>query len=348
MTAQNGALVNLEPARIRLVHDGENFNVGTSRGSRDSVEIYQGKRSRIHLVDRHGAQLQVGQAATKPKRKRLRKIGKVVLPVLGIALPPLGVMMLIGWGIHRSRPHNKARRLAKRALTMAETNPNAALPLLEEAHVMNPKDDQILATAGYVAHNAEDYKMAWRFLGELRRHNKLSPAETLLLGHSYYRTGHLDKAISTLQEIPEDFEHSTKASLVLAGCFAAKEDYEAARDVLEHRPARVLNMDDDMKELEYQLGVINTFLGNEKEANEHFRRLYAADIRYRDIRERVAAQEALATSAPPPALPPATSTISTEEADILTRIRALADLHAEGILTDDEFTTKKAELLARI
>jgi len=348
MAAQDGALVNLEPTRIRLIHDGENFNVGASRTSgrsRDSVEVYRGKRSRIHLVDRHGAQLQVGQAVNKPKRSRLRKIGKVVLPIAGIALPPLGVLMLIGWGIHRSRPHNKARRLAKRALKIAETNPNAALPVLEEAHVINPKDDQILATAGYVAHNAEDYKMAWRFLAELKRHNKLVPSELLLLGHSYYRTGHIDKAIAVLQEIPEDFDQYTKVSLVLAGCFSEKEDYEAARDVLEHRPARVLNMDDDMKELEYQLGVIYTYLGENETANQHFRRLYAADIRYRDIRERIAVQDAQVQHAIP-ALPPAS--VTQEETDILTQIRALATLHSEGVLTDEEFSNKKAELLARI
>jgi hypothetical protein len=33
---------------------------------------------------------------------------------------------------------------------------------------------------------------------------------------------------------------------------------------------------------------------------------------------------------------------------ILSQIRKLAELHEEGILTDEEFTTKKAELLARL
>jgi hypothetical protein len=36
------------------------------------------------------------------------------------------------------------------------------------------------------------------------------------------------------------------------------------------------------------------------------------------------------------------------EDDIFAKIERLAALHAKGILTDEEFSTKKAELLARL
>jgi hypothetical protein len=36
------------------------------------------------------------------------------------------------------------------------------------------------------------------------------------------------------------------------------------------------------------------------------------------------------------------------QADVLTTIERLADLHARGVLTDREFSDKKAELLARL
>lgn len=47
---------------------------------------------------------------------------------------------------------------------------------------------------------------------------------------------------------------------------------------------------------------------------------------------------------PPPVTPPA----ETREADIFSTIEKLASLKAKGILTDEEFNAKKAELLARI
>jgi hypothetical protein len=49
--------------------------------------------------------------------------------------------------------------------------------------------------------------------------------------------------------------------------------------------------------------------------------------------------------APPPA--PTVGSPAAQEADIFSAIERLADLHAKGILTDDEFTQKKGELLSR-
>ncbi|NEJ11323.1 SHOCT domain-containing protein, partial [Rhizobium leguminosarum] len=37
-----------------------------------------------------------------------------------------------------------------------------------------------------------------------------------------------------------------------------------------------------------------------------------------------------------------------ESDDVIRKIERLGELHAKGILTDDEFATKKAELLSRI
>lgn len=46
------------------------------------------------------------------------------------------------------------------------------------------------------------------------------------------------------------------------------------------------------------------------------------------------------------AAPPTSSQVSSE--DIFSMLERLAELHKNGMLTDEEFATKKAELLARI
>jgi hypothetical protein len=53
-----------------------------------------------------------------------------------------------------------------------------------------------------------------------------------------------------------------------------------------------------------------------------------------------------ATSAAAPS--PSTSSPSTKEADIFAAIERLAELHGKGILTDDEYAQKKADLLSRL
>lgn len=52
----------------------------------------------------------------------------------------------------------------------------------------------------------------------------------------------------------------------------------------------------------------------------------------------------------PPSVPStaATETTSTQDADIFSAIERLADLRAKGVLTDEEFAKKKAELLSRL
>jgi hypothetical protein len=50
-------------------------------------------------------------------------------------------------------------------------------------------------------------------------------------------------------------------------------------------------------------------------------------------------------TAPPPATPRAETT---QETDIFAKIERLADLHSRGILTEQEFSAKKAELLSRL
>ena len=54
------------------------------------------------------------------------------------------------------------------------------------------------------------------------------------------------------------------------------------------------------------------------------------------------AQPQTAPAAPPPAAP------ASAEDDIMGTIRKLGELHQAGILSDEEFSTKKAELLARL
>lgn len=52
-----------------------------------------------------------------------------------------------------------------------------------------------------------------------------------------------------------------------------------------------------------------------------------------------------ASNAPAPAAAPAPVV---EQTDLIEQIKKLGDLHAAGILTDDEFAAKKADLLNRM
>ena len=57
---------------------------------------------------------------------------------------------------------------------------------------------------------------------------------------------------------------------------------------------------------------------------------------------------AVTPSAFTPPLAESPPTPSAAEFDIFAAIEKLADLHGKGVLSDEEFTSKKAELLARL
>ena len=64
---------------------------------------------------------------------------------------------------------------------------------------------------------------------------------------------------------------------------------------------------------------------------------------------RAAAPEPRWRPRPPPgALPAPRTPAARDPADIAERIRHLGELHEAGLLTDDEFTKKKADLLAEL
>jgi hypothetical protein len=60
--------------------------------------------------------------------------------------------------------------------------------------------------------------------------------------------------------------------------------------------------------------------------------------------KQAAAQQQAAAAAPAPAAAPAVDS-GAMTSEMITQLKQLAELHTQGILTDDEFATQKAKLL---
>ncbi len=68
---------------------------------------------------------------------------------------------------------------------------------------------------------------------------------------------------------------------------------------------------------------------------------YQQDMGYAQPAPQQYAQPAPQQYAPPPAAPAAPS-----QEDVINQLKQLGELHASGVLTDDEFAAQKAKLLA--
>jgi hypothetical protein len=71
----------------------------------------------------------------------------------------------------------------------------------------------------------------------------------------------------------------------------------------------------------------------------------AGGVRNHQEQKAVAAQQAAAPPPPPPPAPPAPAAAPSGDVDITGELTKLAEMKANGLLTDEEFAAAKAKLL---
>jgi tetratricopeptide (TPR) repeat protein len=111
------------------------------------------------------------------------------------------------------------------------------------------------------------------------------------LGVAYKEMGLLDEAISEFQKALRGTEQRVRTYEALGQCFVEKRQYQIALTIL----GRALNDknygDDTLVGVLYLLGYATESLGQMDEALKYYERVFAVDIQFRDIADRLAATE---------------------------------------------------------
>jgi tetratricopeptide (TPR) repeat protein len=111
------------------------------------------------------------------------------------------------------------------------------------------------------------------------------------LGVAYKEMGLLDEAISEFQKALRGTEQRVRTYEALGQCFVEKRQYQIALTIL----GRALNDkalgDDTLVGVLYLLGYASESLGQMEEALKYYERVFAVDIQFRDISDRLAATE---------------------------------------------------------
>jgi hypothetical protein len=111
------------------------------------------------------------------------------------------------------------------------------------------------------------------------------------LGVAYKEMGLLDDAISEFQKALRGTEHRGRTYEALGQCFVEKRQYQIALTILSRALSDQHATDDQLVGVLYLLGYASEAMGRYPDALKFYERVFAVDIQFRDIGDRLAAVE---------------------------------------------------------
>ncbi len=109
------------------------------------------------------------------------------------------------------------------------------------------------------------------------------------LGKLLYLTGYYQEAIPELQQATSAPNVRHQALNYLGLCYQSRKIYDLAINQFEKAVSEMLSMDNDKKEVIYNLGITYELSGDNEKALEQFKIIYEVDYHYKDVAQRVEA-----------------------------------------------------------
>ena len=136
----------------------------------------------------------------------------------------------------------------------------------------------------------DDYKLA-----ECQKRAEKYPTDMAIrfeLGQLYFHAGKITEATGEFQKAQQNMHKRFAAMSYLAQCFARRNMNDSAVRTLQNAIKEKAALDDEKKDLIYNLGCVFEKMGKKAEAIEQFLVLYESDVNYRDVGAKVDAHYA--------------------------------------------------------
>jgi tetratricopeptide (TPR) repeat protein len=115
------------------------------------------------------------------------------------------------------------------------------------------------------------------------------------LGVAYKEMGLIDEAVAEFQKALRGHSNRVRAYEALGQCFVEKDQYQVAASVLSRAVAIGEGDDHHLVGVLYLLGRATEALSRDRDALDYYQRVFAVDIAFRDVADRIRAIERKAT-----------------------------------------------------
>lgn len=289
-----GARINLSKSGIGMSVGVKGARVGfNSKGTYTSVGI---PGTGIYSTQYASSKRPQVASSSSSTEESIKKGGGCLLIVIWLIVvvinPAIGITMLVAagigyWAWSRTPKRQAAKRVAQAKKLFNDQKYDEAIVLLLEAHKFDPTNDQAVYLLGACSHNSGKFNDAIVYF---QMYLELDPENAeikLLLAHSHYNAENYNEAIHILQKFPDEGEPNIKVIQLLGACFHAQKRYDLAIDVFKKAPLLKRKLDEDLLELHYNLATVYADSGDNKNALKHYKKVYAHDVGYRDVAEKV-------------------------------------------------------------
>lgn len=218
------------------------------------------------------------------KRKKVLKTAAVIVGLL----PPVWPISFVGWMVWRTRPIQKSMRLVKKAIKSIEKGQHGvALKQLKDAHYLDPSNNDALYWLGFLLKRLKRLEEAAEALSLVsERVPGMAEVEAGLVD-TYIAMDEPEAAVYHAQRLLDVAPYEPTTLIKLADAYEANGKPDLAIDALNRAPLHKPTLTDALLDIHYRLGLLHEYCDNAAQARDHFERVYARDISYKDIRTRM-------------------------------------------------------------
>ena len=199
-------------------------------------------------------------------------------------------------------PENSAARAALGETQVAEAPPAVDVASSEDyvdlgALIFDDEDESEKTTRWFVEmadpsgdDEADFAKMLSQFKEKVAEHLEADDVRAHYdLGTAYREMGLVDEAIAEFQQALRGSNDHLPTYELLGQCFMEKGQYEVAIRSMSKALSAPYEVEDELLGIYYYLGRANEELGSREAATEFYEKIFALDINFRDVTERLRA-----------------------------------------------------------